>query len=71
MKNMKKMLDEADDSVLDDLISQCEAKMSSKFKPKEEEKPEPKEESASDDEESDLDDEKMKKLLEMYRSSKG
>ena len=36
MKNMKKMLDEADDSVLDDLISQCEAKMSSKFKPKEE-----------------------------------
>ena len=67
---MKKMLDEADDSVLDDLISQCEAKMSSKFKPKEEEKPEPKEESASDEEEGDLDDEKMKKLLELYKNSK-
>ena len=70
MKNMKKMLDEADDSVLDDLISQCEAKMSSKFKPKEEKKPEPKEESSSDDEEGDLDDEKMARLIEAYRNSK-
>lgn len=67
---MKKSVDEADDSILSDLIAQCEKKMGSKFAPKEEEKPEIEIES-SESEDEDLDEEKMKKLLEMYKSSKG
>lgn len=66
----KKTVDEADDSILSDLIAQCEKKMGSKFAPKEEEKPEVEME-VSEDDDSDLDEEKMKKLLEMYKSSKG
>jgi hypothetical protein len=73
--NLKKMMDEADDSILDELISACESKMAGKFK-----KEEPKEESAviiaaegpkEDMEDDDLDEESMKKLLEKYKTMKG
>jgi hypothetical protein len=37
---MKKKMDEADDSILDELIASCESKMSSKFAKPEEKSPE-------------------------------
>jgi hypothetical protein len=70
----KKLIDSADDEILSDLIAQCEKRMAGKFKkeePKKEEEPEVKLEAVESDDEDDLDEEKMKKLLEMYRSSKG
>ena len=70
----KKLIDSADDEILSDLIAQCEKRMTSKFKkeePKEEEEPEVEVLAVESDDEDDMDDEKMKKLLEMYRSSKG
>ena len=72
-----KLKSKADDDILDELIAACESKMSSKFK---KEEPEPEEEievdvinieeaeSESDDDE--LDEEKMRKLLELYKSIK-
>ena len=72
--DLKKQVDDADETILDELIAACEEKMSSKFKPKEEpkeEEPEIEVVSVEGDDEDDMDEEKMKKLLEMYRSSKG
>jgi hypothetical protein len=74
MKNVKKMIDEADDNILDELIAACESKMSSKFKPKEEEseeEPEVEVVAVESDDEDDMDEEKLMKLLEMYKNSKG
>lgn len=72
--NLKKTVDDADESILDELIAACESKMSSKFKPKEEEseeEPEVEIVAVEGDDEEDLDDEKLQKLLEMYKNSKG
>jgi hypothetical protein len=74
-----KTIDRADDSILEELIEACEAKMASKFGPKEEPKAEEEEPAAlvvevegedkeGDDE--DLDDDKLNKLLEIYKSMK-
>jgi hypothetical protein len=75
MKNVKKMIDEADDNILDELIAACESKMSSKFKPKDEpkdeEEPEVEVVAVEGDNEDDMDEEKLMKLLEMYKNSKG
>ena len=74
MKDMKKLLEDADSSILDELIQACEAKMGSKFKkeePKDEEEPEIEVVSVESDDEDEMDDEKLQKLLEMYKNSKG
>jgi hypothetical protein len=74
MKNVKKMIDEADESILDELIKSCEQRMGKKFAPKEEEseeEPEVEVLAVESDDEDDMDEEKMAKLMEMYKSLKG
>lgn len=67
---MKKKMDEADDSILKELIASCESKMSSKFA-KEEEKEAPEMDMSVESESEDDMDEGMKaKLLELYRKMK-
>jgi hypothetical protein len=73
-----KTIDRADDSILEELIQACEAKMASKFGPKEEPKAEEEEPAAlvvevdAEDKEDDeeLDQDKLDKLLEIYKSMK-
>ena len=67
---MKKTVDGADMSILEELIGNCESKMGSKFK-----KPETEIEIETPDEESDdmedMDESKMEELLKMYKMLKG
>ena len=75
MKNIMKLKSKADDDILDELIAACESKMSSKFK---KEEPEEEievdviniEEAESESDDDELDEEKMRKLLELYKSIK-
>jgi hypothetical protein len=75
MKNMKKLLEDADNSILDELIQACEQKMGSKFAPKKEESEMEDKEvavlSVESDDEDDMDEEKMARLMEIYKSLKG
>lgn len=72
--SIKKMSDEAEDSLLDELIGKCEGAMVNPFKKKKEE-PEVEEESgeeeSSESEEEDLSPEDLEKLMEMYKQLKG
>jgi len=71
-KGMSEMVDDADTSILDELIGNCESKMGSKFKKKE-----PEIEVASDEDSSEedsmegMDESKMEMLMEMYKKLKG
>jgi hypothetical protein len=67
-KNPREMVKEADNSILDELIGNCEEKMSSKFK-----KPEmmAEEEPSEELEMDDLDEDKKAILVELYNKLKG
>jgi len=73
MKDMKKLIDSADDSILEELIKSCEQRMGKKFAPKEEEseeEPEVEVVAVESDDEDDMDEEKLARLIEAYRNSK-
>ncbi len=78
MKMIKKMVDEADDMLIDDLVGKCESKMVGPLKKEKVEiamEPEESEgeEMASEEpsEGSSLDPEDMQKLLDFYEQLKG
>lgn len=63
-KNPKAMVEDADESILNELIGNCEHKISSKFKKAE---PEPEEIAEETDDEQELDDDQIAALLDAYK----
>lgn len=75
MKMFKKMVDEADDMLIDDLVGKCESKMVGPLKKEKVEvsvEPEESEgEMVAEESSSSLDPEDMQKLLDFYEQLKG
>lgn len=73
--NLKKMVNKADNSVFDEIISKCESKMASPFKKEAPEEPEMEMEEEAPEvetsEKSEISPEDLQKLLEMYQEMKG
>ena len=71
-KGMREMVEDADTSILDELIGNCETKMGSKFKKAEPEmEMEDEKYAEADDTMEGMDDSKMDMLMEMYKKLKG
>ena len=71
-KGMKEMADDADNSILDELIGNCESKMGSKFKKAEPDVEMEDEKYAEEDDSMEgMDESKMEMLMEMYKKLKG
>jgi hypothetical protein len=69
--SIKKMSDDAEDSLLDELIGKCEGAMVNPFKKKVEEPEVEESTEESGESEEDLSPEDLEKLLEMYNKLKG
>lgn len=71
-KGMREMVEDADTSILDELIGNCESKMGSKFKKSEPEiEVDGEKDSEMEEGMEDMDDSKMEMLMEMYKNLKG
>jgi hypothetical protein len=71
-KGIHEMVDDADTSILDELIGNCESKMGSKFKKQEPEiEVDGEKDSSEEDAMEGLDENKMEMLMEMYKKLKG